>query len=56
MIHKREVAHAPRTRALAVQIANLRGGCVGCSDCAGCCTALLDALILPDLVLKEKKA
>lgn len=53
---RRDIAHAPRARALGQKIANLRGGCVGCQSCSGLCTALLEALTLPDLVLKEKEA
>ncbi len=52
----RRIAHAPRSRALAGQIAGLRGGCVGCTDCTGLCLALIEALILPGVVLKEKPA
>ena len=53
---RRDIAHAPRARALGRTVAGLRGGCVGCEGCAGLCTALLEALTLPDLVLKEKQA
>ena len=53
---RRDIAHAPRARALGRQIATLQGGCVGCENCAGLCTALLEALTLPDLVLKEREA
>lgn len=52
----RDIAHAPRTRALGHTVASLRGGCIGCRDCAGLCSALLEALTLPDLVLKDDKA
>ncbi len=53
---RRDIAHAPRARALSRQLANLQGGCVGCDGCTGLCTALLEALTLPDLILKEKAA
>jgi formate hydrogenlyase subunit 6/NADH:ubiquinone oxidoreductase subunit I len=53
---RRDIAHAPRVRALGRTVAGLQGGCVGCQGCAGLCTALLEDLTLPDLVLKEKQA
>lgn len=53
---RRDIAHAPRTQALGDKVSKLRGGCVGCRDCSGLCAALLEALTLPDLVLKEKQA
>ena len=56
MERDRQIAHAPRSRALAGQIAGLRGGCVGCTECAGLCTALIEALTLPGMILKEKQA
>ena len=52
----RDIAHAPRSRALGHKVARLQGGCVGCRDCSGLCAALLEVLTLPDLVLKEKSA
>lgn len=51
---KREYGFAPRTRALAGEVAALSGGCVGCKDCNGLCEALLEALTLPDMILKDK--
>jgi len=53
---ERNIAHAPRTRALAGNVAGLRGGCVGCKECSGLCEALIEALTLPDMILKEKSA
>lgn len=42
---------APRTRALASDLAVLQGPCVGCTDCEGLCRELIEALVLPDVVL-----
>ncbi|SMH51604.1 hypothetical protein [Maritimibacter sp. HL-12] len=53
---ERNIAHAPRSRAVAGSIAGLRGGCVGCKECTGVCQALIEALTLPDTILKEKSA
>lgn len=44
----------PRTAALAADLADLQGPCVGCSDCRGLCMALIEALVLPDLILTRK--
>lgn len=51
----RFAAFAPRTRALASDLAILQGPCVGCTDCEGLCRDLIDALVLPDAVLKKGK-
>lgn len=32
----------------------LHGSCVGCSDCNGVCKELLDALVVPDVILSRK--
>ena len=56
MTIERTIAHAPRSRALSSHIAGLRGGCVGCKDCTGLCTALIETLTLPGMILKEKEA
>ncbi|GKY88040.1 hypothetical protein [Sinisalibacter aestuarii] len=53
---KREIGHAPRSHALAGEVSALSGGCVGCKSCTGLCTALIEALYLPGIVLKEKEA
>ena len=52
---ERDVGKAPRTKALAEEIANLRG-CVGCTECQGLCQPLIDAVLLPDMILSRVKA
>ncbi|MDA0961340.1 MAG: hypothetical protein O2898_00235 [Proteobacteria bacterium] len=49
----RLAAFAPRTRALASDLAQLQGPCVGCTGCDGLCRDLIDTLVLPDIVLKK---
>jgi heterodisulfide reductase subunit C len=44
------------TEALASEINALQGPCVGCSKCTGLCNALIDALVLPDLILSRKSS
>jgi len=29
------------------------GPCIGCNDCTGLCSALIDALTLPDIILNK---
>lgn len=48
---KLDIGRAPRTTALAQQIATMRGGCVGCDECRGICPALIEAMTLPGAVL-----
>lgn len=43
------------TNALAAHLSDLNGPCVGCSGCNGLCAALIDALLVPDLVLSRKR-
>lgn len=53
MIVSRDRSPDHRTRKLAETVTALRTPCVGCKDCRGLCGALIDALILPDLVLSR---
>ena len=50
----RDAGKAPRTRDLVVQVFGLKQGCVGCTDCKGLCHELIDAMLVPELVLKGK--
>lgn len=53
---ERAIGKAPRTVALAEDLARLSCGCVGCTACRGLCQALIDLLILPEIVVKGKTA
>ena len=46
------VGYAPRTRSVADELSSLSNGCVGCTSCRGLCDALLDALLVPGLIVK----
>ncbi|SDC77353.1 hypothetical protein [Ruegeria marina] len=50
----RSKSETRRLEALAGQIYALQGPCVGCSDCVGLCKALIDTLVVPDIVLTRK--
>jgi len=50
---ERLAAYAPRTRAVAETLAELHGPCLGCKGCQGLCTALVEAMTLPDAVLSK---
>ncbi|MBV7377642.1 hypothetical protein [Maritimibacter dapengensis] len=43
-----------RARDLAQQVSGLRQGCLGCDDCKGRCHELVEAMLVPDIVLKGK--
>ncbi len=51
---KRIVAHAPHTHALAADLAALHGPCIGCKGCEGLCQALIDAMLVPDIILNGR--
>ncbi len=44
-----------RTASLTVELATLQGPCVGCTDCNGLCAELIDALMIPDIILSKKR-
>ena len=49
----RQAGHAPKTAALSHDVQAL-AHCVGCAECNGLCTELVEALILPDIILKPR--
>lgn len=52
----RQAGAAPNTADLAQQISGLSQPCVGCTECQGVCEALIDALVIPGVVLKSRPA
>ncbi len=54
MQSSRIVAHAPRTSTLATEISQLNSPCIGCEACQGICAALVDTMLLPDLLLRKR--
>lgn len=56
MQSQRKIAHAPRSRALADNLATMNSTCVGCEGCEGLCAALIDAMLLPEIVLRDRGA
>jgi formate hydrogenlyase subunit 6/NADH:ubiquinone oxidoreductase subunit I len=53
---ERKAGAAPRTAELARKLARVQGPCVGCENCRGLCTAMIEAMTLPDVVLKRAEA
>lgn len=47
-------AHAPKVEALWDRLTTLRGPCIGCKGCEGVCAELIEALTLPDAILKDR--
>ena len=50
---ERLIGYAPRTRAMGEQLVTVEGPCIGCSGCTGLCSALIEALSVPDVVLNK---
>jgi len=44
-----------RTEALAAQIAGMACTCVGCSNCRGLCRELIEAIVIPDMILSDAR-
>ena len=43
-----------RSNDLAAQVAGLGTPCVGCSNCRGLCVELIEAMVLPEIILSGK--
>ena len=56
MTTQRQIAFAPRTRALGQDMAALHGPCIGCTGCQGICAALIEAMTLPEIILRKGRA
>lgn len=52
----REIGQAPRVCALAAELNTLNIPCIGCKDCDGLCHALIEALVVPGIILKRRLA
>ena len=52
----RKIAHAPRSQALAKDLSMMPDPCVGCEGCQGVCAALIDAMLLPEIILRDRAA
>ena len=52
----REIGQAPRVCALAAELNTLNILCIGCKDCDGLCHALIEALVVPGIILKRRLA
>ncbi len=55
MFISRHIAQAPRTAALTTEIAKLNGPCIGCTKCDGLCKELIDALVVPEVILSKSQ-
>ena len=56
MTSDRFAAHAPRSQALSMELATLQGPCIGCTGCQGVCAALIQAMTLPEIILRDRSA
>ena len=55
MIVTRSQTGTGQMAALARDLARLNAPCVGCADCRGLCRALIEAMVLPDLILHRRR-
>lgn len=53
---ERVAGFAPRAQALAGDVAQLNGPCIGCKNCQGICHVLLELMQIPELVTKGGRA
>jgi NAD-dependent dihydropyrimidine dehydrogenase PreA subunit len=51
----RKIAHAPRTAQIAQAVARMPSTCIGCTGCVGLCQAMLEVMMLPDVVLHARE-
>jgi hypothetical protein len=51
----RSKAETPIVNSLAAELSSMRTPCVGCPGCDGLCAALIDTMVLPDLILARKR-
>lgn len=51
----RSRAATERTEALGRHIAGMGVPCVGCENCRGLCHELIEAIVLPDIILSGHK-
>lgn len=55
MFISRHIAEAPRTAALTSEISKLNGPCIGCTECDGLCKELIEALVVPNMILSKSQ-
>ena len=51
MMTQRSIANAPRTTALAQDLSRMATTCIGCTDCGGVCQAVIEVVVLPQVIL-----
>jgi hypothetical protein len=43
-----------RSEALAAELADMAGPCLGCENCRGLCAELIEAIVLPNVILRRQ--
>ncbi|WP_164661300.1 hypothetical protein [Tropicibacter sp. Alg240-R139] len=58
--HEMDITRSPtdtrRTTQIGQIVTELNGPCVGCSECRGICLALIDAVTLPEILLRRTES
>lgn len=52
---EREVGRDQNSALIAQQIEAISGPCIGCKDCQGLCVELIDAVLVPGLVIRKNR-
>lgn len=50
----RSLPRNDHSQKLVTQLNEIYGPCVGCKECDGLCQALIDALMLPDMIVRTR--
>lgn len=52
---ERRIGYPFKAAELELNLRQLKEACLGCADCRGLCTTLIEAMFLPDLIMAEVK-
>lgn len=53
---ERNFPSSTQSKALLSKLNQIHGPCIACSTCDGLCQALIDTLMVPDIVARDKRA
>lgn len=53
---ERAAGHTPLADEVARKLWSISGPCVGCKDCRGLCASFIEAMTIPDIILKANRS
>lgn len=56
MLIERNIENAPNVENFVQDMLGSVGSCIGCVECDGPCEALIQVMVLPDLILEKTRA